>query len=588
MKRLRSRFTVLLQLGLPVFLVAFLTTNRLNVGSVCGANEAIEAVFVQQMVDHGHWLFPLDDGSGPMYKPPLFHWTALAIDHVTGIRKVTTFNLRLPSALYATAGAALTIGFALSLFGQEVALWSGLILASSYEYISQGRMGRVDMTLTFFEALSLFSFVWWLAALRAESSRRRIATFHFLFAASMGLGVLAKGPVGAMLPGVAIGLFLVVEKRWVELRRLMRPLQTIFGAALASSWYLTCLIGRHYSFLSRQVGSENFGRFFGSLGRMPLWYYAQPLLLNAGPISLLIPLAVFTAIRMSRTRAADSTQCRDSLACAEIGCARLFALFWIVTVAFFELAAYKRKAYLLPLWPPSAILLAWWTLRVAVPRTGRGVVIALAAVCIVMTAGNLLFIPWREIRDCGGRLSVTQTLEWPFRSLYGEQPTYVTRQDWLRQAAHRIDGVVGENQPLLAYRFDEAVEPWIFYLDRRVMPVYGSMSLMPSGYVLLRLPIWNKEAGRVCGFRKLLTLPDDRQGMVLLYHQAMPSAGPVPTGQSRRNCVHDGKHRETGYRKTTSRKSGYRVKLLLWAGGFSSRSQLHREIGYATKMRGLS
>ncbi|HVA14619.1 MAG TPA: phospholipid carrier-dependent glycosyltransferase [Stellaceae bacterium] len=541
MKRLPPRFPTYLQLGLLVVLVAFLTTNRLDAGAVCGANEAVEAVFVQQMVENGHWLFPLDNGSGPMYKPPLFHWTATALDRLAGIRKVNTFNLRLPAALYATAGAALMIGFALSRFGPTPAALSGLILAASYEYISQGRVGRVDMTLAFFEALSLFSFLWWLAALEAERPLRRITVLHFLFAASMGMGVLAKGPVGAMLPGLAIGLFLVLEKRWMELRRLMRPLPVIFGAALASSWYAICLAGERYSFLSRQVGSENFGRFFGSLGRMPFWYYAQPLLLNAGPISLLIPVAVITAIAVPRTRGADSNRHDNAPAATELDCVRLFALFWIVTVVFFELAAYKRKAYLLPLSLPSAILLAWWTWRIALPRWGGGVVVALATVCVAMMVGNLLFIPWREIRDCGGGLSATQTLEWPFLSLYGKQPAYVTRQDWLRSAARQIDGVVGANQPLFAYRFDEALEPWIFYLDRKIVLVYGSINLIPSGYVLVRLPIWNEQAGHARGFRKLLTLPDDRRGMVLLHHEAPAIVGLVPARQSCRSCVHEAK-----------------------------------------------
>ena len=41
-----------------------------------------------------------------------------------------------------------------------------------------------------------------------------------------------------------------------------------------------------------------------------------------------------------------------------IGAVRLFAIFWLVTVVFFELSAFKRRAYLLPLWPASAVLLS--------------------------------------------------------------------------------------------------------------------------------------------------------------------------------------------------------------------------------------
>src|SRR5450759_3313872 len=89
-----------------------LTTVRLGVRDVCSGNEAVEGVFVQQMVEHGEYLFPLENGRVPMYKPPLFHWTATAIDLARDTKKVTAFNLRLPSVLYAVAGVILTMLFA--------------------------------------------------------------------------------------------------------------------------------------------------------------------------------------------------------------------------------------------------------------------------------------------------------------------------------------------------------------------------------------------------------------------------------------------------------------------------------------------
>src|SRR6202522_2676176 len=69
--------------------IAVLTIHRLGAGDVCTGNEAVEGVFVQQMVEHGHLLFPVENGNVPMYKPPLFHWTAVALDRLAGIRKVT-------------------------------------------------------------------------------------------------------------------------------------------------------------------------------------------------------------------------------------------------------------------------------------------------------------------------------------------------------------------------------------------------------------------------------------------------------------------------------------------------------------------
>src|SRR5271170_6308154 len=125
----------LVAIALVMIAAAATTLHRLGAADVCGSNEAVEAVFLQQMVEHDALLFPLENGRSPMYKPPLFHWTAVAIDRLAGIKKVTAFNLRLPAALYAIAGVILTIAFACTFLGPQDAILAGLILTASYQYI---------------------------------------------------------------------------------------------------------------------------------------------------------------------------------------------------------------------------------------------------------------------------------------------------------------------------------------------------------------------------------------------------------------------------------------------------------------------
>ncbi|HWX31447.1 MAG TPA: hypothetical protein VNZ53_28935, partial [Steroidobacteraceae bacterium] len=67
-----------LPLAAVALLVATLTLTRLGASDVCGGSEAIMGVYVQQMVENNDLLFPLDNCREPMYKPPLFHWTATA------------------------------------------------------------------------------------------------------------------------------------------------------------------------------------------------------------------------------------------------------------------------------------------------------------------------------------------------------------------------------------------------------------------------------------------------------------------------------------------------------------------------------
>jgi 4-amino-4-deoxy-L-arabinose transferase-like glycosyltransferase len=496
-------------------LVAMLTLGRLGASDVCGGSEAVMGVFVQQMVEHHELLFPLDNCRVPMYKPPLFHWTSAALDFLRGKKAVTAFNLRLPSALYAIAGAILTMLFASKMLGTRGGLLSGAILAGSYQYISQGRIGLVDMTLTFFEALSLYAFLWWfLMEPESPTALRRKRGFHYLFATSMGLGVLAKGPVGAILPATAMVVFLTLHKHWRAFRDLFRIGPLVLGAAIASSWYFACLVGRRFSFLSLQLGSENFGRFFGTLGAMPAWYYLKPLLLNSIPLSLLVPVAVGTAFVI---HVADLGFAQESQELRSALCARFLATFWMVTVVFFELSAFKRRAYLLPLWPASAVLLSWWVLAYIVPRVGIAAYQGLLAICLLLAVGNLFFIPPYEMRGCGKSLSLVETLKWPIASFAGRPYAKGFQAKSFREAAAQVDNIVGKNQPLYVFNIEDAIEPLVFYLGRCVAPLPSSLSAAPAGFILTTSSTWMRKKDVAPHLHAILAAPYEKNGLVLLH-----------------------------------------------------------------------
>lgn len=490
-------------------LAATLSLFRLGaVGAdVCGGNEAVEGVFLQQMVEHGQRLFPLENGREPLYKPPLFHWTALAIDRLAGIDKVTAFNLRLPSAIFATAGVILTMLFAFSQISLDAGLLSGMILTASYQYISQGRIGRVDMTLTFLEALALFSFLWWLSSLGGsrEKGGPHATALRYLFALALGLGVLAKGPVGALLPLLAVAIFLAAGRRWEEARRLFSAGSALLAAAVGSSWYAACLFANRYGLLDKQLGLENFGRFFGTLGRMPFSYYLTPLLLNSVPLSLLVPFAVYAALAQ---RALTGAQAESPPQARADDAARLLAIFWLVTLLFFWLSAYKRRAYLLPLWPPAAVLIAWWMERLAIGRRGRIFRGAVAGICGVLVFFNLIYIPFKEFRDCAGSS--------------------------FRQAAMQINRAVGADEPLYLYGVEGEPAPLLFYLDRDAPPLTGKLGNAPPGYVIVPQKVWVAQAGEALGLEPVLTAGHGPNALVLVRRGRSYAGGSWSAGAAAR------------------------------------------------------
>ena len=412
-----------------VALAALVMFVDLGGAEICESNEAVEALGVREMVEHGRWIMPLLNGQEPMFKPPLFHWFATAISHLLGASQVSEWTVRAPAAIFAVATVALCIGFVTLQLGRARGLLAGLILVGAYPFLDQGRYGRVDMVLAFFEALSLFSFVWW------SQARRGKWLWHHLLALALALAVLAKGPVGALLPAGSIVLLLLWEGQPRELRALAAPGPIAMFLVVASSWYLACLLSRDWPALSRQLGSENFGRFFGTLGRMPLTYYVWPFLLSSIPFSLLAPYVVVRAMRQ-RPRVPRSD---DAGAAARWPA--LLAIFAALTFVFFSIAAYKRRAYLLPIWPALSALVPWWIDTIADAEARRKLAGALAVAAVVLVAINGIYVPYKERRDC---------------------PAGV-----LQAVAAQVNRVVPAGQPIYVQGVDvDDASPLLFYLDR--------------------------------------------------------------------------------------------------------------------------
>src|SRR5262249_7594193 len=222
----------------------------------------------------------------------------------------------------------------------------------------------------------------------------------------------------------------------------------------------------------------------GTLGAMAPWYYLKPVLLNSAPLSLLIPFAVIQALRMRRTSYISSDDEPAS------GAVRLFAIFWITTIVFFTIAAYKRRSYLLPLWPPSAIMLAWWIMSASHFNWGRFAKWAFATTCCGLIVCNFIYIPRKEVRDCA-------------------DTTY-------RPAAEEILRAVGANEPLYTYGFDEELAPLLFYLNRDAPIIRGKLDDAPPGYVIVPRKVWRSNENLAPGFTPILTSDHGKRKLILL------------------------------------------------------------------------
>ena len=337
--------------------------------------EPREALAVQDIVQRGEWLFPLKRATAIPSKPPMFHWSAALTYQVTGVLDEAT--LRFPSALYATLGVVFIYLLGAKLFGAPVGLLGGAILATTMIYQTQAVNARVDMTLCFFVTLSLILFY----AIYRGFLRHPLWPYAMYLL--VALATLAKGPLGIVLPGLAIAAFLAVKRNWQLFGKFAFHPGVLIAVIVVAGWYGMAISRGGEGFVNRQLLSENFSRFFGGSGHShPVYYYLAYLFSLAIPWCLFYPLMFWDWFKKS----------------ADDGDDLLFLQTWFgAMLIFFSLSSGKRAVYLLPIYPPLALLLALWcrrqvslgALRTWLLRLVSGIAAISALVMLFVALGDL-------------------------------------------------------------------------------------------------------------------------------------------------------------------------------------------------------
>jgi 4-amino-4-deoxy-L-arabinose transferase-like glycosyltransferase len=313
---------------------------RLGTPGLFDADEPAYAQAAREMLETGDWVTPHFNGRPRFDKPILFYWLIALSYRVFG---VTEFAVRVWSALAAVILTAAIARAARKSFGPPADLLAGLAFTTNLLTALLARAAVTDMLLTLFVTLAILS---GLEALAAPPGRR----WAVLAWAAMGAAVLVKGPVGLLIPGMALGGTLLVFR---ELRRGLTCLFPWQGPALFAAitfpWYILVLAANGWAFVEGFVIKHHLTRYSGVVSSHagPLWFYVPVALVGFFPWSGFLPRALWQAGRVARRRAAPDRADRLLVACA---C-------WAVGVfAFFSLAGTKLPSYLFPAFPGLALL----------------------------------------------------------------------------------------------------------------------------------------------------------------------------------------------------------------------------------------
>ncbi len=369
------------------------------------------AEVAREMVVSGNWLEPTWEWSPGesrerkhfFSKPALTLWLLAApmalsgaADAPGGMPPGLEWLLRLPFALLAVLGLVAVFLLGRLFFGGRVGLLAALILATCPQYFFIARQAMTDMP---FVAL-LTAGVACLAA-GGLDDRPRPGLLYAGYAL-LGLGVLAKGLLAALLPGLVFLLYFLVTWDWARLRHMRVFSGALLVVAVAAPWFVYLSVASGLGALTDDEGKTFFQRFFlhdhlhrlasGVHGdRGTFAYFVEQLGLGAHPW---FPFMAWGAVRSAR-RLERGPLATDRAARVEL-------LVWLWAVAGFALVALsvtKFHHYALPLLPALALLGALWLERFARGEERPGRLTALGLVLLVALVSRDLGLMPKSFTD---------------------------------------------------------------------------------------------------------------------------------------------------------------------------------------------
>ncbi len=328
------------QLCWLVIAAAIIWFGNLEYRTLVKPDEGRYAEIPREMVQSGDWVTPRLNDLKYFEKPPLQYWATAVAYEVFGEHQWTS---RLWMGLTGFAGLLWVWFVGLRLYGREAADYAAILLGSSFLYVFMGHGNTLDMGVTFFITLGIFS----LMLGQSETDRKKQRNWMLLAWVGMALAVLSKGLMGLILPGTAVLIYCAVQRDLTVLKRMhWLPGLAIFFLIISPWFYL--VMKANPEFFQRFFIYEHYTRFTTKdLGRYQPWYYFVPVLLvGALPWTVLMFDSALRAWRVgSRAKKIFSPE--------------RFLLIWAIFIyVFFSLSGSKLSSYLLPMFPALALLMA--------------------------------------------------------------------------------------------------------------------------------------------------------------------------------------------------------------------------------------
>jgi len=202
MKALNQRTLLLLFLAALVAYTFGLFMEIMNIDA------AQYAQISREMLESNSFLVVRHHFAHYLDKPPLLFWLSAFSFKIFGI---SNFTYRLPSFLFSILAMVSTYKLAELFHGKKVALYAVIVLATCQAYFLFNHDVRTDTILAgsvVFSIWQLFVYV----------RTNKLLPFMLGFT-GIACAMLSKGPIGVMVPVLALGMHFLLKKDWKNIFR---------------------------------------------------------------------------------------------------------------------------------------------------------------------------------------------------------------------------------------------------------------------------------------------------------------------------------------------------------------------------------
>ena len=361
----RSPFIAIL-----IIIISAVTTLLPGLGTapLWDEDEPKNAACTLAMLDSGDWIVPTYNGSLRVEKPPLVNWVQIVGISLFGRNE---FGVRIGSACLTIGTCLLTWWIGRLLAGPFAGLLSGLVMSTCIWTAVGGRAATPDASLVFCTTMAGAIYV---HAIQ-RSSVLQITRIHAIgIGLACGFAILAKGPVGIVLPMMAFALTAGVlhsksiftsSKSWIcSVATSLRPLTILAVAtAVALPWYVLVGLRTNGQWLRDFLLIHNAGRFIAPMEGHSGSFLYYPMILAIGlfPWSIILLAVPAHAVFLWRTNRLTSSHFRA------VAFSGSWTLVWIGT---FAIAGTKLPGYIWPAYPAISVITALYISDWLRGRTG--------------------------------------------------------------------------------------------------------------------------------------------------------------------------------------------------------------------------